>query len=70
MKYLSKLLKFLRKLYRVPGIKQAAGKVADAYIREAVADSKNTIDDKFVAAYDAARANKNYRAVLNGKAKK
>ena len=70
MTLIFKLLGFLRKIYRLPLIKQAARQIASSVIREAVADSKTKIDDKFVAVYDAAMANKNYKAVMNGKAKK
>ena len=70
MKYLTKLLTFLRGLYRLPLIKQLTRKIASAVIREAVLDSKTKVDDKLVAVYDAAMANKNYKAVMNGKAKK
>lgn len=70
MTYLFKLLTFLRKVYNVPGIKQVVRKVAVAAIKESVKDSSNKVDDKLVAVLEAAYANKNYRAVLNGKAKK
>ncbi len=70
MTLLLKLFSFLRKVYRLPLVKQAARSIAKSVIKEAVADSKTKVDDKLVAVVEAAMANKNYRAVLNGKAKK
>lgn len=70
MKYLSKLISLLRSIWNLPGIKQVARKTAVSIIRASVADSSNKIDDKVVQILDVAYANRNYRAVLNGKAKK
>lgn len=70
MAILFKILAFARKIYSVPGIKQVVRKMAVAAIKESVTDSSNKIDDKIVAVLEAAYDNKNYRAILNGKAKK
>ena len=70
MKLLSKLIELLRKVYSLPGVAHVLDKVVMEYLQGRAASSKNTIDDKIVKALGAALANKNYRAVLNGRAKK
>jgi hypothetical protein len=67
---LSKIAAFLRTVWSVPGIKQIVRKVAVSALKQSVKDSTNKVDDKIVAVVEAALANKNYRAILNGKAKK
>lgn len=62
-----KVLAFARKIYAVPVIKQAVDKQVIAVLRERAMSSKNTVDDKLVAAVEVALANDNYKAILNGK---
>ena len=69
-KFLSKVLSFLRIVWGVPGLKQVIRRVAVSALKQSVTDSTNKVDDKIVAVVEAALANKNYRAILNGKAKK
>ena len=70
MTYLFKLISLVRTVYSTPGISQAVDKVALEYLKGRAQSSKNKIDDKLVLVVDAALKNKNYRAVMNGKAKK
>ena len=70
MSLLNKLKEVLRKVYALPGVKTIFVNAALSILREAVSRTDNTVDDKLVRAIEAAVANKNYRAVLNGKAKK
>ena len=62
-----KVLSFVRKIYTVPVIKQAVDKQVVAVLRERALSTKNTVDDKLVAAVEVALANDNYKAILNGK---
>lgn len=62
-----KVLSFVRKIYAVPVIKQAVDKQVVAVLRERALSTKNTVDDKLVAAVEVALANDNYKAILNGK---
>ena len=70
MTILFKLASVLRTVWAVPGLKQIVRKVAVSALKQSVTDSTNKVDDKIVAVVEAALANKNYRAILNGKAKK
>jgi hypothetical protein len=67
--YVMKVVTLVRKLYSLPGISQAIDKAALEYLKGRALSSKNKIDDKLVLVVDAALKNKNYRAVMNGKAK-
>lgn len=67
--YVMKAVTLVRKLYSLPGISQAIDKAALEYLKGRALSSKNKIDDKLVLVVDAALKNKNYRAVMNGKAK-
>ena len=69
MKYLSKLWTFVRKIYSLPGVAQTFDRLALEYLTGRADSSKNKVDNKLVLVVGAALANKNYRAVLNGKAK-
>ena len=69
MKLFSKLLVLLRKIYSIPGIKQLLLSMTVSALREAAVRTDNKVDDKIVTALEAALANENYRAVLNGKGK-
>ena len=65
-----KLVTFARKVYSLPGISHAVDKAALEYLKGRAQSSKNKVDDKLVQIVDAALQNKNYKAVMNGKAKK
>lgn len=67
--YVMKLVTLLRKVYSFPGIAQVVDKTALEYLKGRAQSSKNKVDDKLVSVVEAALKNKNYRAVLNGKAK-
>lgn len=69
MTYLFKLVKLVRTIYNTPGIAQIVDKAVLEYLKGRAQSSKNKIDDKLVLVVDAALKNKNYRAVMNGKAK-
>lgn len=68
--YLMKLVSLVRTVYSFPGISQAVDKAALEYLKGRAQSSKNKVDDKLVLVVEAALKNKNYRAVMNGKAKK
>lgn len=70
MTVLSNVWSFVRKIYSLPGVAQVFDKLVIEYLQGRADSSKNTVDDKIVKALSAALANKNYRAVLNGRAKK
>lgn len=70
MKYLTKLLELIRSVYNTPGLTQVIDRFALEYLKGRAQSSKNKVDDKLVLVVEAALANKNYRAVMNGKAKK
>lgn len=67
--YLFKLITLVRTVYSTPGIAQVIDKAALEYLKGRAQSSKNKVDDKLVLVVDAALKNKNYRAVMNGKAK-
>lgn len=69
MKYLTKLWALVRRVYNLPGVAQVLDTLALEYLRGRAASSTNKVDDKLVLVVAAALSNKNYRAVLNGKAK-
>jgi hypothetical protein len=69
MKYLSKLLELFRSIYSLPGLAQVIDRAALEYLKGRAQSSKNKVDDKLVLVVEAALAGKNYRAVMNGKAK-
>jgi hypothetical protein len=68
--YLMKLVTLVRTIYNTPGISHAVDKAALEYLKGRAQSSKNKVDDKLVQIVDAALQNKNYKAVMNGKAKK
>ena len=70
MKYLSKLLELLRSVYNLPGVSHVIDKTILEYLRGRALSTHNKVDDKLVLVIEAALKNRNYRAVMNGKAKK
>ena len=68
--FLSKLLRAFRTIYNTPGVAQAIDTMILEYLKGRAQSTKNKVDDKLVSVVEAALANKNYRAVMNGKAKK
>lgn len=69
MTYLSKVWGFVRKVYSLPGLAQIIDRAVLEYMKGRALSSKNKVDDKLVLVVEAALNNKNYRAVMNGKAK-
>lgn len=67
---LTKLVTVIRTVYNTPGVAQAIDRLVLEYLTGRAQSTKTTIDDKLVSVLNAALKNKNYRAVLNGKAKK
>ena len=67
--FLKSLVKYIRQIYNLPGLSKIFDQLALSYLKGKAASSKNTIDDKLVKVIEAALNNKNYRAVMNGKAK-
>lgn len=70
MIFLSKLVTVFRTVYNTPGVAQAIDRMVLEYLKGRSQSTKNKVDDKLVLVVEAALRNKNYRAVLNGKAKK
>jgi len=70
MIYLSKLLTLLRKLYNLPGVSHIIDRTVLEYLKGRALSTHNKVDDKLVLVIEAALENRNYRAVMNGKAKK
>jgi hypothetical protein len=70
MSYLTVVWNFVRKVYSLPGIAQVLDRAVIEYLRGRALSTKNKVDDKLVLVAEAALNNKNYRAVMNGKAKK
>lgn len=70
MTYLKVVLDFVRKVYNLPGLSQIIDRAVLEYMRGRAESSKNKVDKKLVLVLEAALKNKNYRAVMNGKAKK
>ena len=69
MTYLSKVWDFVRMVYNLPGVSQVLDRAVLGYLKARALSSKNKVDDKLVLVAEAALNNKNYRAVMNGKAK-
>ncbi len=69
MNYLSKLLDLLRMVYNTPGVTHLVDQILLEYLRGRALSTHNKVDDKLVTVIEAALKNKNYRAVMNGKAK-
>ncbi len=70
MIYLTKLWNLVRSIYNTPGLSQMIDKLVLEYLKGRAQSTTNKVDDKLVLVLDAALKNKNYRAVMNGKAKK
>lgn len=65
-----KLIELLRSIYNTPGFAHMIDRAILEYLKGRAQSTKNKVDDKLVSVVEAALSNKNYRAVMNGKAKK
>ena len=69
MIYLFKLIKLLRSIYSFPGLNKVIDTMVLEFLKGRALATSNKVDDKLVLVVGAALKNKNYRAVMNGKAK-